>query len=62
MGALLALYAFATDGLTGWHSMGFVVMGLLDEPAHLATALVILGALVRVRRAVPDQHCRTSAA
>jgi hypothetical protein len=30
--------------------------GLLDWPAHIATALVILGALVRVRRKLPDQR------
>ena len=56
VGVLLALYAFATDWLTGWHGMNFILQGLLDWPAHLATALVILGALVRVRRAVPDQR------
>jgi inner membrane protein len=53
---LLALYAFATDWLTGWHGMNFAMRGLLDWPAHLATALVILGALVRVRGALPDQR------
>lgn len=55
-GVVLALYAFGTDWLTGWHSMGFVTRGLLDWPAHLATALVILGALIRVRGALPDQR------
>jgi hypothetical protein len=56
VGVLLALYAFATDWLTGWHSMNFAMRGLLDEPAHLATGLVILGALSRVRRTPPDQR------
>jgi inner membrane protein len=56
IGILLALYAFGTDALTGWHGMNFAMRGLLDEPAHLATALVILGALVRVRGALPDPH------
>lgn len=56
MGVLLAVYAFGTDGLTGWHGMDFVMRGLLDWPAHLSTALVILGALVRVRSSVPDQR------
>ena len=56
VGVLLAMYALATDWLTGWHSMNFFSSGLLDEPAHLATALVILGALVRVRGAPPDQR------
>ena len=55
-GVLLALYAFATDGLTGWHGMDFVQRGLLDEPAHLATALIMLGALARIRGALPDQR------
>jgi hypothetical protein len=56
VGVLLALYAFATDWVTGWHGMNFVLQGILDWPAHLATAVVILGALVRVRRGVPDQR------
>ena len=56
VGVLLALYAFTTDGLTGWHSMGFAMRGLLDEPAHLATALVFLGALSRVRGSRLDQR------
>jgi hypothetical protein len=56
VGVLLALYAFATDWLTGWHGMNFAMRGLLDSPAHLATALVILGTLVRVRRTLPDQR------
>jgi hypothetical protein len=56
VGVLLALYAFATDGLTGWHGMSFTMRGMLDWPAHLATALVIMGALTRVRRALPDQR------
>jgi len=56
VGVLLALYAFATDRLTGWHGMGFAMRGLLDEPAHLATALVILGAMIRVRGTLPDQR------
>jgi FkbM family methyltransferase len=51
---LLALYAIGTDWLTGWHDMGFVGRGLLDEPAHLATALIALGALIRVRGRLPD--------
>jgi hypothetical protein len=54
VGALLALYAFATDRLIGWPTMNFGLRGLLDEPAHLATALVIFGALIRIRRTPPD--------
>lgn len=53
---LLACYAFATDGLTGWHAMSFVMRGLLDWPAHLATALVVLGVLTRVRGRAPEQR------
>ena len=56
VGVLLALYVFGTDWLTGWHGMNFAMRGLLDEPAHLATALIILGALVRFRGSLPDQR------
>jgi hypothetical protein len=56
VGVILALYAFGTDWLTGWHGMSFALRGLLDWPAHLATALVILGALIRVRGTPPDQR------
>jgi hypothetical protein len=56
VGLFLALYAFGTDWLTGWHGMNFAMRGLLDEPAHLATALIILGALVRFRGPLPDQR------
>lgn len=56
VGVLLACYAFATDWFTGWHGMNFTMRGLLDWPAHMATALVILGALIRVRGALPDQR------
>jgi inner membrane protein len=56
VGVLLALYSFATDWLTGWHGMNFAMRGLLDWPAHLATALVILGTLIRARGSLPDQR------
>ena len=36
--------------------MNFAVRGLLDWPAHLATALVILGALIRFRGTLPGQR------
>lgn len=55
-GAFLVVYAFATDRLTGWHDMSFALRGLLDWPAHLATALVILGALIRLRGTLTDQR------
>ncbi|TVZ00063.1 hypothetical protein EAS64_38995 [Trebonia kvetii] len=53
-GVVLACYAFATDLVSGWHGMNFAMRGLLDEPAHVATALVILGALIRWRGTLPD--------
>lgn len=34
--------------------MDFAMRGLLDEPAHVATALIILGAIVRLRGTPPD--------
>jgi FkbM family methyltransferase len=54
VGLLLALYAIGTDWLTSWHDMGFAGRGLLDEPAHLATALIALGAITRVHGRLPD--------
>jgi hypothetical protein len=56
VGVILALYAFGTNWLTGWHGMNFALRGLSDWPTHMATALVTLGASVRVRRVVPDQR------
>jgi hypothetical protein len=53
-GAVLACYVFATDLVSGWHGMNFAMRGLLDEPAHVATALVILGGLIRWRGTLPD--------
>jgi hypothetical protein len=56
VGIVLTLYVFAADWVSGWHTMNFGMRGLLDEPAHLATTLVILGALIRVRGVLPDQR------
>jgi hypothetical protein len=42
------------DWLSGWHGMNFAMRGLLDDPAHVATALVIFGALIRWRGSLPD--------
>jgi inner membrane protein len=53
-GVLLAAYAFGTDWLISWHGLGFVLRGLIDEPAHLATALVVLGAITRFRGSPPE--------
>lgn len=51
----LALVAaiVAADYAIPWHGMGFVSRGLIDEPCHLATALVCLGALIRFRGSAP---------
>lgn len=38
-----------TDLESGWHGLGFVLRAMVDEPCHLATALVVLGAITRVR-------------
>ena len=54
VGVLLAAYAFGTDWLIAWHGLGFTLRGLIDEPAHLATALVVLGAITRFRGAPPE--------
>lgn len=41
------------DLAIAWHDFGFVTRALIDEPCHLATALVILGAITRVRGMPP---------
>lgn len=51
---VLALYAVGTDALIGWHGLGFIGRGVVDEPAHLATALVVLGAITRLRGGPPS--------
>lgn len=53
VGILLALYAFGTDRLIAWHTLPFGLMGMVDEPAHLATALIVLGAISRYRGRPP---------
>lgn len=40
----------AMDGLTLALDPGFAVLGLLDEPAHMATGILVLAALVGGRR------------
>lgn len=60
VGVLLAAYAFGTDRLISWHGLDFVLRGLIDEPAHIATALVVLGAIARFRGSPPDpRFCAT---
>jgi hypothetical protein len=51
---LLAACAFGTDRLIAWHGLGFTPRGMVDEPAHLATALVVLGAITRFRGSPPE--------
>ncbi len=54
VGILLSLYAFGTDRLIAWHTLPFGLMGIIDEPAHVATALVVLGAITRFRGYPPE--------
>lgn len=54
VGVLLAAYAFGTDRLIAWHGLSFTLRGLIDEPAHLVTALVVLGAITRFRGSPPE--------
>jgi hypothetical protein len=51
---LLALSAIGTDALIAWHGLGFTGRGLIDEPAHVATALVVLGMITRFRGTPPS--------
>jgi LexA-binding, inner membrane-associated putative hydrolase len=52
--SLALVIAIVTTDLTiAWHGFGFVTRGLVDEPCHLATALVVLGAITRVRGTPP---------
>jgi inner membrane protein len=43
-----------TDRTIEWHGFSFVLRAMVDEPCHLATALVVLGAITRVRGAPPN--------
>jgi len=54
VGILLAAYAFGTDWRIAWHGLNFTLRGMIDEPAHLATALVVLGAITRFRGRAPS--------
>jgi inner membrane protein len=49
----LVIAIVTTDLTTAWHGFGFVTRALVDEPCHLATALVVLGAITRVRGTPP---------
>jgi inner membrane protein len=50
---VLVVAIVTTDLAIAWHGFGFVTRGLVDEPCHLATALVVLGAITRVRGMPP---------
>ena len=50
----LVIAIVIADGTIAWHGFGFVTRALVDEPCHLATALVILGAITRVRGKPPN--------
>lgn len=43
-----------TDHLVHWQGLGFVPRALIDEPCHLATAFVVLGAFTRWRGRAPS--------
>lgn len=49
----LVIAIVIADVTIAWHGFGFVTRALVDEPCHLATALVILGAITRVRGTPP---------
>ena len=49
----LVIAIVIADVTIAWHGFGFVAKALVDEPCHLATALVILGAITRVRGTPP---------
>ena len=49
----LVIAIVIADVTIAWHGFGFVTKALVDEPCHLATALVILGAITRVRGTPP---------
>lgn len=51
---VLAAAIVAADYAIPWHGMGFVSRALIDEPCHVATALLILGAITRVRGSSPN--------
>ena len=50
----LVLACVVIDSVITWHGMSFVWRALIDEPCHLATALVVLGAITRFRGHPPD--------
>jgi inner membrane protein len=53
--ALIAAIA-VIDLAIPWHQLGFLPRGLVDEPCHLATAGIVLGAITRLRGSPPSRH------
>src|SRR5690349_8481861 len=51
--ALVAAIVIA-DSTLPWHEMSSGPEAMADEPCHVATALVVLGALIRFRGTPPD--------
>lgn len=49
----LAAACVLVDLAIPWHGLGFTLRAVIDEPCHMATALVILGALTRFRGRTP---------
>lgn len=49
----LAAVCVIVDRAIHWHQMDFLQAGVIDEPCEIATALVIVGAMVRVRHVAP---------
>jgi inner membrane protein len=45
----------AIDHLSHWQLLPFLPRGLVDEPCHFATAMIVLGALVRWRGRPPSR-------
>jgi len=50
----LAAAIAVTDLTIPWHELGFLPRALVDEPCHLATALIVLGAITRWRGSPPS--------
>ncbi len=52
--ALAAVCLFA-DRAVPWHGMDFMARAVIDEPCHLATAVIVLGAIIRLRGTPPHR-------
>jgi hypothetical protein len=51
---ILVVPVLAVDLGLPWQGWGFTVRAVLDEPCHLATGLICLGAIARFRGHLPD--------